>query len=177
MRHLVAAVAAAVTLSSVATPAGAALNDRAVLAANGINADKLAPGWKIDGNRVVWEANAAALVMRGHGLDWCEPAHDLCLFETDNYNNGPYDQNKKILIIGATSPGRYDLASYGFDNVMSSWYNVSARNARWWYGFNNTGTSRCMSGRGAALKKLPAADNDQASSVSVYSGLDTCGDP
>ncbi|WP_163513342.1 peptidase inhibitor family I36 protein [Fodinicola acaciae] len=172
MRYLAAVLAAVMSLP--AAPAAAAVNDRAVLAANGIDADKLAPGWKVSGDRVVWPA--ATLYLRGHGLELCELAVELCLYEADNYNNGPYDLNKKVEIFNGHYPGRYDLASYGFDNIMSSWYNPSARNARWWYGFNNTGTSRCMSGRSGKNPKVGIPDNDQASSVTIYSSLDTCGD-
>jgi hypothetical protein len=161
----------------VATPAGAALNDQSFLAANGIDASKLAPGWKIDGDRVVWPN--ATLYSRGHGLDLCLPVTEFCLYETDNYNDATVDHNKKVLIwdVDDGVGERVDLATYGFDNIMSSWYNPSGHNVRWWYGFNQTGTSRCMSGRSGKSPRVGLPDNDQASSLTVYPDTSICAYP
>lgn len=175
IRHIAAMLAGAITVTMMAAPVSAApVSGAALLAAYGIDSSKLAPGWKVGGSRVVWQADGVAMVLGAHGKAACEPTFSVCLYETDNYNDGPYDHNKRMLEFDDV--GWRNLASYGFDNQMSSWYNPLGLDARWFYNSNIRGTSRCMSGRAGAMPKL-GADNDQASSLLIYSDVSHCAKP
>ncbi|WP_163508099.1 peptidase inhibitor family I36 protein [Fodinicola acaciae] len=175
MRHLAAALAGALALtaalSTTATPAAAAAPaGESFLAAHGINPATLAPGWKVDGQRVVWDNGSVILSPAVYGLSACDPGY-VCLYETDNYNTGPYDHNKRMLQFNTI--GYRNMYTYGFNDQMSSWYNRRGLDARWYYDDNKGGTSRCM-GAGAKVAVVGAADNDKLSSLLIYSTSTAC---
>jgi hypothetical protein len=152
-------------MALVAAPASAtpaAPRGSEVLAAAGIDAAKLAPGWSVTGDEVVWDGGHTRLSLSSKGIGDCA-ANFVCIWEKDNFT-GRRLQFDDIKL--------RNLTDWGFNDKMSSWYNRRGLDARWYYDINGGGASRCM-GDGARAAKL-GGDNDKASSLRIYGSSTAC---
>jgi hypothetical protein len=66
-----------------------------------------------------------------------------------------------------------NLTLWGWNDVMSSWMNHKAVDARWAYNVDGGGTLRCMQA-GAESTWVGSADNDEASSIKIFKSAATC---
>jgi hypothetical protein len=162
---LTAGLTTAVASASTATGAD-------LLAANGVDVASLAPGWTMENDRVIWDGGAVILSIQTHGLAACDSGY-VCLYEADNYNDAPVDQNKRMLQFNNLR-GR-NMSSYGFNDQMSSWYNRRGLDAIWFYNDNQqpAGTGRCMQAGGRS-SRVGEPDNDELSSLWIYSTATAC---
>ena len=94
------------------------------------------------------------------------PSGSVCLWKDANYSG-------TILILPGTATTVNNLASYSFDDAMTSWANRSSLDARWFYGTSLGGTTRCMNA-GSAVSNVGSTDNDQASSLRIYTDSLAC---
>lgn len=174
-RFAVIAAAGAMLMALTASPAQAAPSGAAFLASHGIDAAKLAPGWTVQGGSVVWNGGDVIMTPAVYGLSACSSGY-VCLYETDNYNTGPYDHDKRMLQYRGLG-GDHNVEDYGFEDKMSSWYNRRGYDARWfydeYYDGTNHGISYCMN-TGAKAPKLALKDNDQLSSLYIYGRTTAC---
>ncbi|WP_410663968.1 peptidase inhibitor family I36 protein [Amycolatopsis sp. lyj-84] len=154
--------AAAVAALLVASPASAASDGSATLKAAGVDAAKLAPGWKVAGDEVVWNGGEITLSLSAKAPGDCA-ANYVCLWQDRDF------VGRRLQF---QSAGLKNLVDYGFNDQMSSWYNRRGVDARWYYNIGS-GTSRCMQA-GARSSYVGNADNDQASSLRIYTSASAC---
>ncbi len=148
-----------------ATPASAEVTDTARLAAAGIDAGELAPGWSIVGDEVWWADGQVRRSIEAAELAPC-PSGYLCLYEHQDLGGERW----------ATSwANKYHyLEDYGWNDRVSSWHNNTAADARWWWHESGSPNPyRCM-GSGAGEEHMLTADNDQMSTVHLYTSAAIC---
>ena len=158
-------VAAAVTTTGLASASGPL--DR--FAAAGIDVDHLAPGWTVSGDRLEWGGGDGDVGILTTGVtlgsSTC-PSGYVCLFADDDLQGSMWYSNDR---------NRYHyMSTLSWNNVMSSWYNRSGYDARWY--FNTSGTPNpnyCM-GAGLRCEHPAPGQNDQASAVYIYSTSTAC---
>jgi Peptidase inhibitor family I36 len=66
-----------------------------------------------------------------------------------------------------------NLTLWSWNDVMSSWMNHKAVDARWAYDVDGGGTLRCMQA-GAENSWVGSSDNDEASSIKIFKTATTC---
>ncbi|MFE6613120.1 peptidase inhibitor family I36 protein [Amycolatopsis sp. NPDC057786] len=154
--------AAAIATALVATPASAATDGAATLKAAGIDTAKFAPGWKVAGDEVVWNGGETTLSLSPMAPGDCA-ANYVCLWENRDFTG------RRLQF---RDPGLKNLVDYGFNDQMSSWYNRRGVDARWYYNIGG-GTSRCMQA-GARSAYVGNGDNDQATSLRIYTSASAC---
>lgn len=153
--------------TNTATAADPTPEDLATLAAAGINAAELAPGWTIEGDEIRWGDSIAA-TLGPAAYDDC-PSGWVCLFQDKNYAG----RMLKFQDVGLNG----DMRDYSFNDQMSSWRSRRALDARWYYDYNGSGTSRCMESVSSNTDVGAGffnADNDEMSSFRIYSTDDRC---
>ncbi len=152
LSFVLALVLAVITLMSSFTPAA--------------NADVITPSGTpqelVDPNevRVTPEAVTDGSCDRGY----------LCVFQNANFSGRRLQFNV---------PGEIDLTDYGFNDQMSSWWNNSNVDAKWFFNTGGYGnplnnfSAHCMK---ASTKNayVGSGDNDQASSVELYTDNRAC---
>ncbi|WP_340681455.1 peptidase inhibitor family I36 protein [Amycolatopsis coloradensis] len=154
--------AAAIATALVATPASAATDEAAALKSAGVDTAKLAPGWKVVGDQIVWNGGETTLSLSPSAASNCQ-ANYVCLYEHRDFGG------RRLQF---RDPGLKNLVDYGFNDQMSSWHNRRGVDARWYYNIGS-GTSRCMQA-GARSSYVGNADNDQASSLRIYTSASAC---
>lgn len=95
----------------------------------------------------------------------------ICLFNDNNYTGGDvYNEHNT----SSTPTLTWNLATSGFNDAMSSWFNASlTRDAKWFFDQNLGGTGRCMESDGSN-DYVGWYDNDEASSVATYNYDSAC---
>ncbi|EME51657.1 peptidase inhibitor family I36 protein [Amycolatopsis decaplanina] len=154
--------AAAVAAALVAAPASAASDGAATLKSAGVDAAKLAPGWKVVGDQIVWNGGETTLSLSPGAASNCQENY-VCLYENRDFGG------RRLQF---RSPDLKNLVDYGFNDQMSSWHNRRSVDARWYYNIGG-GTSRCMQA-GARASYVGNADNDQATSLRIYTSGSAC---
>lgn len=158
---VVVGIVVAAPSSSAATQAAM---DTARLAAAGVDVDELRPGWSLVGDEVWWDGGD---VRRMLAPDQACPVHQMCVYSEP-------DLKGQALAFSAAG-FYYYMPEYGFNDTMESWVNTSPyRDARWYYHVGGTSNpSRCM-GAGLGREHLPAADDNQMSTVYLYYNATAC---
>ena len=138
------------------------------LAAAGIDASRLAPGWTIDNDNLVWDNGAVMASLSPSAASDCDSGY-VCFFEDKSYTGRKLQFRDTGL--------RANMNDYSFNDKMSSWVSRRSLDARWYYNYGGTGTSRCI----ASLAKNPDVgagasnfDNDEMSSFRIYSTSTAC---
>jgi peptidase inhibitor family I36 len=67
----------------------------------------------------------------------------------------------------------FNLSLWGFNDVMTSWKNTKTVDAKWAFNAGGGGTQRCMNS-GSQNPQLSGANNDQASSLRVFTTSTAC---
>ena len=168
----VALAAAALLLPGVTHASGDApfltRSEARTLAAADIDVQQLAPGWELVDDDLVWDDGAVMVSVTPMAASDCDAGY-LCFWEDKNFTGRRLQFQSNGL--------RGDMRDYSFNDKMSSWRNRLAKDARWYYNYDGTGTSRCMdngtrnSDVGAGLLNV---DNDEMSSFRIYAGSDKC---
>jgi hypothetical protein len=149
----------------VAAPASVAATDTARLAAEGIDSSELAPGWSIVGDEIWWDDGEVRRSLGDAELAPC-PTGYLCLYADADLLGDRW-------VTSRTNVYHY-LAPYGWHNRVSSWVNRTATDARWWYYESGSPNPyRCMN-PGTGEEHMSAADNDQMSTVHLYTSAAIC---
>ncbi|GLZ00031.1 peptidase inhibitor family I36 protein [Actinoplanes sp. NBRC 103695] len=68
---------------------------------------------------------------------------------------------------------RRNFTDNGFNDLTSSWANRTARDARWYYDSNQSGTTRCMNAN-HSTQWVGDSDNDEATSMAVFTDNQAC---
>lgn len=140
----------------------------ATLTAAGINVDELAPGWTVEGGYIVWDDGDVIASIEPAAYDDCSSGY-VCFFQDKSYSG-------RMLQFHDTGL-RGDMRDYSFNDQMSSWRSRRALDARWYYDYNGSGTSRCIES-GAANSDVGAGllntDNDEMSSFRIYTDDNRC---
>ncbi len=157
-------VALILPLSQVSAQA-AATNE---LAAAGIDATQLRPGWQLVGDEIVWDGGAVMASIIPMGADDCQSGY-VCAWDDAHYTG------RRLQF--ASAGLRAEMADYSFHDKMSSWRNRNSRDARWYHNENGGGASRCMN-NGARVSDLgPGSifdDGDKMDSLRVYTNSTSC---
>jgi len=139
--------------------------DVARLAAAGIAAAQLRPGWSIVGDKIWWDGGNIKRSITPTAFI-CDTGY-VCLFEHA-------DLLGSLLEIRSPINTYLYMPNYGFNDVMSSWQNKRGLDARWYY---HTGgvpnPNRCMPYPGGQ-EHLTSADNDQMSTLYIYNSTTVC---
>lgn len=160
-----------------AAPSDGAPSDVARLAALGIDITKYKPGWKIVGKEVHWEKEQAVLSLEPMLISDC-PSGWVCLFENVNFNDqnhdGRTDPGTRMLRFSATGRWLY-MATWNFNDKMSSWYNRRGLDARWYHNAwpQDPPPALCMN-PGATASYAGSDHNDKMSMLWIYTNTTTC---
>jgi Peptidase inhibitor family I36 len=170
VRVLALTACTAATLSTVVGgPASASEGTLARFAAAGVNIDRLEPGWTVAGDDIQWNGGRTGMTILTTGVDFSGgpcPYGYVCLFEHADmlgvmwYSN---DRNRYLY-----------LPELGFNDVMSSWQNRTPYDARWYFNTGGVPNPNFCMGAGGRDEHLPLDQNDQASTVYIYSSSTVC---
>jgi len=96
----------------------------------------------------------------------------VCLWEDADFTGG----RAAFYLCDVTGDGVCDwnnLAPWGFNDLMSSWWNNKNVDAKWAYDSDGGGIKRCMQPN-TQLNWVGSTDNDQASSLKIFKNSSTC---
>ena len=97
-------------------------------------------------------------------LDWSDcPDNMFCIFGERDYG---------ILLSASSGTSDWINLGPGVNEAMSSWRNRRSGDVKWAYGTGGSGTVRCADSN-SSLAFVGATDNNQASSIRLFSG-ETC---
>lgn len=96
------------------------------------------------------------------------PVNALCLYPHANFGGRP-----ELIYPAYGRVKRVDLLARGFNDSMSSWWNRTNVDARWFQHVGAKGTTRCMD-YFTSVPWVGQGDNDQASWVEVYTDDRAC---
>lgn len=162
-QRLCVAVSVLVGLLLVA-PSASATTDAARLAAAGIDASVLAPGWSIVGDEIWWEDGQVRRSIGDTELE-CRAGY-VCAYEHQDLGGSWFT--------AAATNKYYYLVNYGWNDRASSWINRTSSDARWWYHESGSPNPyRCMNA-GSSQEHMSAADNDQMSTLVMYTSATVC---
>lgn len=178
MRACAAALALAFAVSTAAAASAAAPTsvDRPVsadaavqtLRAAGIDPAGLRPGWSIQGNEIVWDDGAVMASIEPMAYEDCASGY-VCFWADKSYTG----RRLQFQDVGLRS----DMRDYSFNDQMSSWRSRRSLDARWYYDYSGSGTSRCMES-GASNSDVGSGafnfDNDEMSSFRIYNADNKC---
>ncbi|MFI7589284.1 peptidase inhibitor family I36 protein [Spongisporangium articulatum] len=150
--------------------------DEQRLEAAGIDVNQLAPGWdlvdvEINGTvqaEIVWDEGTIMASLAPAAYDDCIAGY-VCYFENTNYGG----RVLQFSAIGLVS----SMATYSFNDQMSSWRSRRSLDARWYYDTGGSGTSRCVesiSSNADVGAGVFNADNDEMSSARIYDNDNVC---
>lgn len=91
----------------------------------------------------------------------------VCLYEHENFAG----RRLRWSAAGTRIPS---LGAFNFNDQMTSWANTGPRDARWFVDNNFSGGGRCMDAHTSNANVGPA-NNDKASSLSIYANGRSCG--
>lgn len=151
-----------------ATAEGPLADEIATLTAAGINVAQLAPGWAIQDGEIVWRDGDVMATIEPAAYDDCDSGY-VCFWADKSYAGRRLQFRDTGL--------RGDMRDYSFNDQMSSWRSRRALDARWYYDYSGTGTSRCMesgSSNSDVGSGLWNTDNDEMSSFRIYTNDTSC---
>lgn len=138
-------------------------------AAAGVNIDRLEPGWTVAGNDIQWDGGDTGMTILGTFVDFSGgpcPSGYVCLFARADLLGVMWYSSVR---------GQYlNMGDLGFNDVMSSWQNRSGYDARWYFHTGGTPNPNYCMGSGLRQEHLWPSQDDQASTVYIYSSSTVC---
>ncbi len=125
-----------------------------------------AGGTAVDGDTVSFEEGDVLLQLAPMAFSDC-PDDWVCLWQDRDFRG-------RMLQFREWQDGWQNLTNYGFNDEMSSWRNRKNKDARWAWHTNGDGTRRCMNANSSS-SYVGNGDNDEASSIRIYSDGSFCG--
>ncbi|MFD8500755.1 peptidase inhibitor family I36 protein [Amycolatopsis sp. NPDC059657] len=173
-RGFCVAVTAVLGLTVMAPSSMASPSDTAKLTAAGFDVETLKPGWSLVGDELWWDNGAVRQTIEPSAEAAGCPAGYVCFFsgpDLTGYGIAFATKGKFIFL-----PEYQMVGSTSWNDQMSSWINATGFDARWYFNVSTPNTIRCMDGsHGVSGKEhLPAADDNQASALYIYTRTTVC---
>lgn len=131
--------------------------------------------------RLLLLAVAATLVIptaarAEHNSSGCDDTY-VCLFQHRDFNHndssGSVKQFRQCNVSGDSNCDWQDLADFGFNDQMSSWYSKRIYDAKWAWNSDGSGTRRCIESL-SSTSYVGDGDNDEASAIKIFDRDDVC---
>lgn len=134
----------------------------------GIDPSTLRPGWTLRDGWLLWDGGDVMASVEPMSYAACDSTY-LCFYADKEYTGRMLQFHDSGL--------RGDMRDYSFNDQMSSFRSRITRDARWYYDYGGTGTTRCIES-GTANSDVGAGafnfDNDEMSSFRIYAGDAKC---
>jgi hypothetical protein len=161
-------------LTTLVPTAQAAAESR--LAAAGIDASELKPGWVLDGENVIWGGGDAILSFGAAAASNACASGYLCLYDNSSFD----DQNKDgvpdgEMIVRLRGTGQHYMSWYNFDNKMSSWKNYMADGVLYFFDAPGGALADGCWPSGQSSYHVGQWANDRVSAIYIFGPTGDCG--